>query len=172
MDYQDFVKSTDISNCNLQFYVDGMTEESGEISGIFKRVRRGDYGEQAKEDIDELGLRYILSKYGDVRQDMLKELGDIHWYTSRFIQEIDSTWEEVPPPQENNMENENDEEFDSENLPDGTLIDYESSTSCDKCGGEALIVEQSHMEDGRDCNDWGVITCENEGCLHVHNMEY
>ena len=84
----------------------------------------------------------------------------------------DSTWEEVPPPQENNMENENDEEFDSENLPDGTLIDYESSTSCDKCGGEALIVEQSHMEDGRECNDWGVITCKNEGCLHVHRMEY
>jgi SET domain-containing protein len=67
---------------------------------------------------------------------------------------------------------EDEEEFDSENLPDGTLIDYESSTSCDKCGGEALIVEQSHMEDGRDCNDWGVITCENEGCLHVHRMDY
>ena len=95
MDYQDFVKSTDISNCNLQFYVDGMTEESGEISGIFKRVRRGDYGEQAKEDIDELGLRYVLSNYEDVRRDMLKELGDIHWYTSRFIQEIGSTWGEV-----------------------------------------------------------------------------
>ena len=95
MDYQEFVKSTDISNCNLQFYVDGMTEESGEISGIFKRVRRGDYGEQAKEDIDELGLRYVLSNYDDVRQDMLKELGDIHWYTSRFIQEIGSTWGEV-----------------------------------------------------------------------------
>ena len=95
MDYQEFVKSTDISNCNLQFYVDGMTEESGEISGIFKRVRRGDYGEQAKEDIDELGLRYVLSTYDDVRQDMLKELGDIHWYTSRFIQEIGSTWGEV-----------------------------------------------------------------------------
>ena len=72
-----------------------MTEESGEISGIFKRVRRGDYGEQAKEDIDELGLRYVLSNYDDVRQDMLKELGDIHWYTSRFIQEIGSTWGEV-----------------------------------------------------------------------------
>ena len=26
---------------------------------------------------------------------MLKELGDIHWYTSRFIQEMGSTWEEV-----------------------------------------------------------------------------
>jgi hypothetical protein len=95
MNYQEFVKSTDISNCNLQFYVDGMTEESGEISGIFKRVRRGDYGEQAKEDIDELGLRYVLSNYDDVRQDMIKELGDIHWYTSRFIQEMGSTWEEV-----------------------------------------------------------------------------
>ena len=50
---------------------------------------------QAKEDIDELGLRYVLSNYDDVRQDMLKELGDIHWYTSRFIQEIGSTWGEV-----------------------------------------------------------------------------
>jgi hypothetical protein len=28
------------------------------------------------------------------------------------------------------------------------------------------------MEDGRECNDWGVITCENEGCLHVHRMDY
>ena len=75
MDYQEFVKSTDISNCNLQFYVDGMTEESGEISGIFKRVRRGDYGEQAKEDIDELGLRYILSNYGRYKTGYAKRTG-------------------------------------------------------------------------------------------------
>ena len=67
---------------------------------------------------------------------------------------------------------EEEEEFDSENLPDGTMIDSDGYTTCDECGGEALIVEQSHMEDGRECNDWGVITCENEGCLHVHNMEY
>ena len=86
----------------------------------------------------------------------------------------DSTWEEVPPPQENEMNNEieNEDDFDSENLPDGTVIDSDGYTTCDKCGGEALLIEQSHMEDGRECMDWGVTTCENEGCLHVHEENY
>ncbi len=95
MDYQEFVKSTDVSNCNLQFYVDGMTEENGEISGILKRVRRGDYGEIAKNDIDVFGLKYVITNYNDIKNDLLKEIGDRHWYTTRLLQEIESTWDEV-----------------------------------------------------------------------------
>ena len=41
--YEEFVKTTDISDHYFQFYLDGMNEENGEISGVFKRMRRGDY---------------------------------------------------------------------------------------------------------------------------------
>ncbi len=95
MDYYDFVKETDLSDNNLQFYIDGMTEENGEISGIFKRVRRGDYGEVAKQEIDQNGLKFVIMKYDDIRDDLLKEIGDRHWYTTRLLQEIDSSWGDV-----------------------------------------------------------------------------
>jgi len=63
-------------------------------------------------------------------------------------------------------------EDDEQDLPNGTVIDSDGYTTCDKCGGEALMIEQSHMEDGRECNDWSVTTCENEGCLFVHEEDY
>ena len=94
--YEDFVETTDKSNHNLQFYIDGMNEENGEISGIFKRVRRGDYGEDAKSDIDQHnGINYIVIAYPKIKMDILKEMGDRHWYTTRFLQEIGSSWLEV-----------------------------------------------------------------------------
>ena len=72
MDYFDFVGTTDLSNNNLQFYLDGMNEENGEISGIFKRVRRGDYGRDAKFDIDIKGLSWVVLEYDNIRQDLIK----------------------------------------------------------------------------------------------------
>lgn len=95
MSYDKFVKETDLSDNNLQFYIDGMTEENGEISGIFKRVRRGDYGESAKKEIDVFGLKYVIVNYEDVKNDLLKEVGDRHWYTTRLLQEIDCSWIDV-----------------------------------------------------------------------------
>jgi hypothetical protein len=94
--YEDFVETTDKSNHNVQFYIDGMNEENGEISGIFKRVRRGDYGENAKNDIDQHhGINHIIITYPEIKMDVLKELGDRHWYTTRFLQEIKSSWLEA-----------------------------------------------------------------------------
>ncbi len=96
MTYEDFAEETDVSNQNVQFYLDGMNEENGEISGIFKRIRRGDYGVEAKSVIDTVkGLEWILSNVKGVKEDVLKEIGDRHWYTTRFLQQIGSTWKEV-----------------------------------------------------------------------------
>ena len=95
MDYFDFVKTTDISNHNLQFYLDGMNEENGEISGVLKRVRRGDYGEDAKMEIEERGIKWVISVYPDIKLAIIKEIGDRHWYTTRLLQEIGQNWEVV-----------------------------------------------------------------------------
>ncbi len=95
MKYEDFVKTTDISNHNLQFYLDGMNEENGEISGVLKRVRRGDFGEIPKLEIEEKGIKYILMKYPKIKLAFLKEVGDRHWYTTRLLQELNETWDIV-----------------------------------------------------------------------------
>lgn len=94
-DYEEFCESTDVSNQSIQFYLDGMNEENGEISGVFKRVRRGDYGDKAKLEIEERGLFYIIKNYPDVFYDVIKEIGDRHWYTIRFLQKLDVTWRQI-----------------------------------------------------------------------------
>ncbi len=96
MKYATVIKKTDISNHNLQFYLDGMKEESGEISGVFKRVRRGDFGEIAKKLIDTPdGIRKILKKFPKIKEAVLQEMGDEHWYETRFLSEIGSSWNQV-----------------------------------------------------------------------------
>lgn len=91
------MKTTDKSNHGLQFYLDGMSEEGGEISGIFKRVRRGDYGEFAKAEIDDpqKGLTWVVLHHSIIREDLLNEVGDRHWYTTRFLQQIGASWSYV-----------------------------------------------------------------------------
>lgn len=73
-----------------------MNEENGEISGVFKRVRRGDYGEHNKKILEEIEdkLKEILT-CDIVRSAVIKEIGDRHWYTTRFLQEIGATWRQV-----------------------------------------------------------------------------
>lgn len=85
--YEEFVKTSDLSNHGLQFYLDGMTEEHGELVGIFKRVRRGDYGGEAKKLIETYGLKYIIDSYPEVSDAVQKELGDYQWYYTRLVQE-------------------------------------------------------------------------------------
>lgn len=87
-EYEKITNSTDISNHSLQFYLDGMTEESGEISGVLKRVRRGDYDTKdakVSEIIERLGLDYVLFNFPDILNDLLDEIGDREWYTVRFL---------------------------------------------------------------------------------------
>lgn len=95
MTYEDFAETTDVSNQSLQFYLDGMNEENGEISGVLKRVRRGDYGAGPRLDIEVKGLHYIIGTYTEIKRDIIKEIGDRHWYTTRFLQKINSSWKEV-----------------------------------------------------------------------------
>lgn len=94
MNYFKFVKTSDVSNHGLQFYLDGMNEENGEISGVFKRIRRGDYGIFAKAEIDDpqKGITWVVLNYNSIRDDLLKEIGDRHWYATRFLQEIGADW--------------------------------------------------------------------------------
>jgi NTP pyrophosphatase (non-canonical NTP hydrolase) len=90
--YQDIVNSTDVSNKSFQFYLDGMSEESGEVSGVFKRVRRGDYGEEAQELIEEKdGVYKVLKAFANILEDFLQEVGDREWYTNRALNRLGFT---------------------------------------------------------------------------------
>ena len=97
MEYSDFIKTSDLSNHDLQFYLDGMNEENGEINGVFKRARRGDYGMDCRYDFEGgvKSIKTLLKMYPDVRSDLIKEIGDRHWYTVRFLQKMGSSLKEI-----------------------------------------------------------------------------
>lgn len=101
-EYEKFTESTDVSNQSLQFYLDGMSEEGGELSGVLKRVRRGDYDintydtdAKVSKVIERLGLEYVLLNFPEIRKDIISEIGDRHWYTTRFLSNIGINWNEV-----------------------------------------------------------------------------
>jgi len=96
LDYEDFVKTTDVSNHDIQFYLDGMNEENGEINGIFKRIRRGDYGNDIRSLIESgERLSYVITLDDEIMNDLLKEIGDRHWYTTRLLQQLHVTWGDI-----------------------------------------------------------------------------
>jgi len=101
-EYEKIIEQTDVSNHRLQFYLDGMSEESGEISGVLKRVRRGDYDTgkdttdtKVSEIIERLGLEYVLLNFPNVLEDLLDEIGDREWYTNRFLNSLGLTFMDV-----------------------------------------------------------------------------
>jgi len=95
-EYEKIINSTDISNKSFQFYLDGMSEESGEISGVLKRVRRKDYGAQAQELIEAPdGVLKVLENFPDVLEDFLQEVGDREWYTNRALNRLGLTLGDV-----------------------------------------------------------------------------
>ena len=95
-EYEKIINETDISNKSFQFYLDGMSEESGEISGVLKRVRRGDYGSLAQELIEgHDGVLKVLENFPDVKEDLLQEIGDREWYTNRALNRLGLTLGEV-----------------------------------------------------------------------------
>ncbi len=101
-EYEKFTESTDVSNHSMQFYLDGMSEEGGELSGVLKRIRRGDYDTgkdttdtKVSEIIERLGLEYVLLNFPEIRKDIISEIGDRHWYTTRFLSNIGINWNEV-----------------------------------------------------------------------------
>ena len=96
-EYEKFTESTDISNQSIQFYLDGISEEGGELSGIFKRIRRGDFGDHAKYDIEDpdKGLEYVIRHYPEIKKAIVSEIGDRHWYTTRLLTKIKVGWNDV-----------------------------------------------------------------------------
>ncbi len=95
-EYEKIIEETDVSNKSFQFYLDGMSEESGEISGVLKRVRRGDYGKIAQEMIEAPdGVLKVLENFPDVKEDFLQEVGDREWYTNRALNRIKLTLGDV-----------------------------------------------------------------------------
>lgn len=96
-EYEEFTESTDISNQSLQFYLDGMSEESGELSGIFKRIRRGDYGTVPMVLIDKekKGLPWVIDNIPEIKKALVSEIGDRFWYNTRFLNKIGVTWAEI-----------------------------------------------------------------------------
>jgi len=95
-EYEKIINSTDISNKSFQFYLDGMSEESGEISGVLKRVRRKDYGAEAQELIEAPdGVLKVLENFPDVLEDFLQEVGDREWYTNRALNRLGLTLGDV-----------------------------------------------------------------------------
>lgn len=103
--YEEFIKTTDLkvnADDDLQFYLDGYNEEHGEISGVIKRMRRGDYdktqftpGYKCSEYLIKYGLKEALTEFDECRDDLLKEIGDEHWYLTRFLQTIGISWDQV-----------------------------------------------------------------------------
>jgi len=95
-EYEKIINKTDISNKSFQFYLDGMSEESGEISGVLKRVRRGDYGSLAQEIIEGFdGVLKVLENFPDVKEALLQEIGDREWYTNRALNRLGLTLGDV-----------------------------------------------------------------------------
>lgn len=105
-EYEEFIKTTDLkvdAEDDLQFYLDGYDEEHGEIHGVIKRMRRGDYDDlrddattyRTSKYLIEFGLKRTLSRFDKCREDLLKEIGDEHWYLTRFLQGIGITWDQT-----------------------------------------------------------------------------
>jgi hypothetical protein len=93
-EYQEFVKTTDLSNGNPIFYIFGMLEETGELAGICKRSLRGDYGNVVQK-LANAGAWDQVFKDDKVLSDVVKEKGDDHWYGSNFLSSIGVTWATV-----------------------------------------------------------------------------
>ncbi len=94
--YNKIIEDTDVSNKSFQFYLDGMSEESGEISGVLKRVRRGDYGKIAQEMIEAPdGVLKVLQNFPEIKEDFLQEVGDREWYTNRALNRLKLTLGDV-----------------------------------------------------------------------------
>ena len=105
--YEEFVKTTDLkvdADDDIQFYFDGYNEEHGEVSGVIKRMRRGDYDKlrthhgsnlHVSEYLIEFGLKETLEEWDECRGDLMKEIGDEHWYLTRFLQVNNITWDQI-----------------------------------------------------------------------------
>ena len=97
MNYEDFVRKANRGPAgdDIQFYLDGMAEEHGEVFGVIKRMRRGDFGQDVQKSILKCGLKETLLKYSECRKKLILEIGDHHYYETKFLQKLGLTWDGI-----------------------------------------------------------------------------
>jgi NTP pyrophosphatase (non-canonical NTP hydrolase) len=71
-EYQERSKATAIypKDCGINYCIHGLTNEAGEVAGVWKKYLRGDYG--------------IV----DATSKVKKEIGDVLWYVSQLAGEF------------------------------------------------------------------------------------
>ena len=79
-------KSTDLSFISK---VLGLAEEAGEVTGKFKKIYRDDNGEISSEK----------------KEEIIKELGDVLWYTATIARYLDVPFEEIANKNIKKLEN-------------------------------------------------------------------
>jgi NTP pyrophosphatase (non-canonical NTP hydrolase) len=76
-------KASDFSayppDCAIDYCIHGLTSEAGEVAGKWKKVLRDNGGELSEE----------------IREAMLRELGDVLWYVARIAAELGDTLQQV-----------------------------------------------------------------------------
>ena len=81
-DYQKDARATClISASNLSYLITGLAAEAGEVAGKYAKYIR---------DSDEGGRDYIK-----LRNDLIKELGDVLWFVAVLSDKLDHSLEEV-----------------------------------------------------------------------------
>lgn len=74
----------------------GLLEEAGEVAGILKRVFRRDPGYFISAQDDPGGIYSFYAPVApDARTKLIKELGDVLWYTAALADILDITLEYV-----------------------------------------------------------------------------
>ena len=94
MDYESFIRPH-FEKQSLTMIIYGMLEESGEISGVVKRIYRGDYGNGVKQFVEKNGIKQTLLKYKNCQADFINEIGDCHSYMTAIITQLGLNWDIV-----------------------------------------------------------------------------
>lgn len=77
--YQTQARATAIypKHCAVDYCIHGLTNEAGEVAGVWKKYLRGDYG--------------II----DARPKLKKEMGDVLWYVAQLATELNLSLDEI-----------------------------------------------------------------------------
>jgi NTP pyrophosphatase (non-canonical NTP hydrolase) len=78
-DYQEFTRTTAIypKDQALVYLGLGLASEGGEVAGVIKKAIRDNLSEE------------------EVKELLVKELGDVCWYLARLADELGLSWEEI-----------------------------------------------------------------------------
>jgi NTP pyrophosphatase (non-canonical NTP hydrolase) len=82
-------------NITLEECVLALNEEAGEVAGKLKRWYRGDYHPEQHPGMASHDVRDSIFAEGDLRADIVAELGDVLWYLSETATQCGATLEEI-----------------------------------------------------------------------------